>query len=100
MAKNPFTQLDATLTPESIRAIVAGFGNVADTLKRTWSSLTPAERDVILSSAEDIGSKLAMGAVTSAAMGGDMDSIIAKLKTTLSKSSSLTAIFEAIKSRG
>ena len=100
MAKNPFTQLDATLTPKSIQAIVYTFSEIALSLKRCWSSMTPAERDVILSSAEDIGSKLAMGAVTSAAMGGDMDSIIAKLKTTLSKSSSLTAIFEAIKSRG
>lgn len=99
MKSNPFEKLDQTLTPESIRAIVAGFGSVADSLKRVWSSLTPVERDILMSSAEDIGTKLAMSAVGSA-MTGDMEGVIAKLKKTLGKSTALTAIFEALKNRG
>jgi len=100
MAKsNPFEKLDAALSPESIRAIVAGFGSVADSLKRVWNSLSPQERTILLSSAEDIGTKLMMSAM-GAAMTGDMEGVIDKLKKTLGKSVALTTIFEAVKNRG
>lgn len=99
MVKNPFSQLDSTLSPESVQHIIAHFGDVADKLKSLWNGLTPQERQVIISSAEDVGLKLLMGGV-SAAMTGDMSSVVDKLGKTLGKSSALSAIFEALKARG